>query len=195
MRLRDLRNSTDWSRDAVRNIQTEESLLLKRQWTLFLQRTSAAGKQTREAILPCFNAWMNRRHGGASFRFTQILTGHGCFSSYLYRIGKDGSPSCKHCSSGVVDSAEHTLSECETWSVERTELREAIGNDLSMGAIVKAMSHSEKAWKAMTKYSVVMLTKKTAERERQAAEAARNAHLPDSGSPATDETKEADTSP
>lgn len=62
-------------------------------------------------------------------------------------------------------------------------------------AIVKAMSCSEDAWKAVTKFSeMVMLTKKMAERERQAAEMARNSRLPDSGSSAMDGTGEADTS-
>lgn len=45
-------------------------------------------------------------------------------------------------------------------------------------AIVKAMSCSEDAWKAVTKFSeMVMLTKEMAERERQAAEMARNSRL------------------
>lgn len=104
MRLRDLKDSCEWSKDAVKNIRKEEALLLKRQWSLYLQRTNAAGKHTREAILPCFNAWLERRHGGMCFRLTQVLTGHGCFAFYLHRIGKEESPNCNHCNEGMVNT-------------------------------------------------------------------------------------------
>lgn len=78
--LRDLKDTQDWSKDAVKNIRREEALLLKRQWALYLQRPNAVGRHTREAILPYLNAWLERRHGGMCFRLTQVLTSHGCFA-------------------------------------------------------------------------------------------------------------------
>lgn len=87
----------------------------------------------------------------------------------------------------MVDSAEHTVAACEAWTTERAVLKEAIGDDLSMGAIVKTMCGLEETWKAVIQFSeTVMQTKETAERERQAAEWARNSCLQDSGSSATD---------
>lgn len=111
-RLRDLKNSETGSREAAKkSIRQEEALLLRRQWSLHLQRPGAAGKRTGDAILPHIDKWLGRSHGSMSFRLTQVLTGHGCFAKYLYRIGKAESPLCMHCSVGAFDSAEHTLSE------------------------------------------------------------------------------------
>ena len=38
-------------------------------------------------LIPDIAPWVLRRHGQVSFRLTQLLTGHGCFGSYLVRIG------------------------------------------------------------------------------------------------------------
>lgn len=81
----------------------------------------------------------------------------------MHRIGKAENPDCCHCEKGLADSVEHTVTVCDAWTAERVALREVIGEDLSMGAIVKAMSDSEEAWKAIVHFSeVVMMAKETA---------------------------------
>lgn len=133
------------------------------------------------AVLPCMEQWLGRCYGGMNFRLTQLLTGHGCFATYLYRIGKKENPLCEHCEAGMFDSVEHTLAVCGAWSTERDRLREAIGSELTMKAIVAAMSSTEEAWIAVETFAESVLTaKEMAERERQAAEAARHSRLPDS---------------
>lgn len=68
-----------------------------------------------------------------AYRVTQILTGHGCFSTYLYRIGKMDSPQCEHCDDvNAEDSAEHTLQDCAAWTRERGALKVEIGDAISM---------------------------------------------------------------
>ena len=42
-------------------------------------------------------AWYNRKHGELDYHLTQILSGHGCFGNFLFRIGKRISPSCVFC--------------------------------------------------------------------------------------------------
>ncbi|XP_070529989.1 uncharacterized protein [Cardiocondyla obscurior] len=68
--------------------------------------------------------WVDRCgwKGVTSFWTTQIITGHGCFSSYLHRIGKEASTACHHCDDGI-DDAQHTLEVCPAWTEERQVLR------------------------------------------------------------------------
>lgn len=81
-----------------REIKNEELLLLRRQWKLYLQRRDAAGLRTLEAIVPCFDEWLDRKFGQLSFHMNQLLTGHRCFAIYLFRIGKKmDSPLCPFC--------------------------------------------------------------------------------------------------
>lgn len=185
-RIRDLTCNGDSekrseSREAANNIRKEEALLLRRQWAVHLRRPGVAGKRTGDAVLPCMERWLGRCHGGMSFRLTQLLTGHGCFATYLHRIGKKENPLCDHCEAEMIDSVEHTLAVCEAWSAERDRLREAIGIELTMKAVVAAMSSTEEAWVAVETFAESVLTaKEVAEREKQAAEAARQSRLPDS---------------
>ena len=130
------------------------------------------------AILPVMKGWRDRCHGGSSYRATQVLTGHGCFGSYLRRIGKQATARCYHCPDGQgehrEDSARHTLLECAAWNEERGALRGAIGiaegEDLSLPAIVAAMVRDEGSWNAMASFCETVLSRKEAEeREREAA--------------------------
>ena len=45
-------------------------------------------------IIPCVVECTERRHGLMTFHLTQVLTGHGCFRSYLKRIGVYESAEC-----------------------------------------------------------------------------------------------------
>lgn len=180
-RIKDLKEREDWSGEAERAIRKEELLLMRRQWELFLQRTNAAGKRTTEAILPNLCRWLDRPHGGMTFHLTQLMSGHGCFASYLFRIGKAESPGCNHCTSGQTDTPEHTLQECGAWDAHRARLREVVGqdNNLTLSAIVAEICGSPEAWAIFSCFaSTVMQTKEKAEREREMARSARASFLP-----------------
>lgn len=48
--------------------------------------SSDTGVWTREGIVPNFELWVSCRHNVCSYRTTQLLTGHGSFGNFLFRI-------------------------------------------------------------------------------------------------------------
>ncbi|KAJ0180628.1 hypothetical protein K1T71_004032 [Dendrolimus kikuchii] len=108
----------------------------------------SAGLALIEAVRPIMSEWLNRRHGTLTFRLTQVLSGHGCFGKYLYRIRREQTSGCHHCVGGEEDTVLHTLQVCPAWDEQRCDLIAAIGADLSLPALVKAMVGSADAWNA-----------------------------------------------
>ncbi|XP_011879373.1 PREDICTED: uncharacterized protein LOC105568358 [Vollenhovia emeryi] len=120
-----------------------------------------------DAILPKLEEWLDRPWTRASYRTTQVLSGHGCFGEYLCRIGRDRTPRCNHCG-GARDTAQHTLQECPAWEEERSALTGVIGDDLSLGKVIEAIVESEEGWEAFHTFCErVMSSKESAERERR----------------------------
>lgn len=148
-----------WRRKARRR------LLLR--WMRALEEPSA-GHDTIDAVRPVLERWVTRRHGVLSFHLTQILSGHGCFGRYLWRVaGAEPTPECHHCGN-AEDTARHTLAECSAWAVERAELVAVVGADLSLPSIVRSIVHRESAWDALAEFAdVVMTAKEDAERLRE----------------------------
>ncbi|XP_049880308.1 uncharacterized protein LOC126376805 [Pectinophora gossypiella] len=82
-----------------------------------------------------------------------ILTGHGCFGEYLFGVvSREPNAECHHCVGGIVDTARHTREECPAWAVPRAAVSTEIGADLSLPAMVRAMSGSEQAWRAVATF-------------------------------------------
>lgn len=93
--------------------------------------------------------WVERGWGEMSYRATQMFTGHGCFGSYLRRIGRENSARCHHCE-GDEDTAQHTLEACPAWVEERRVLVQVIDEtDFSLSSIIAAMLESEESWRAV----------------------------------------------
>ncbi|XP_026743655.1 uncharacterized protein LOC113505237 [Trichoplusia ni] len=125
------------------------------------------GRRTLDAIGPVLKDWLDRRHGCLSLRLVQVLSGHGCFGSYLHRIGREETPQCHHCEA-AVDTAEHTLEVCPSWDAPHRTLMSAVGDDLSLPSVIAAMLGSAEAWEAVASFcEVVMSQKKAAERMRE----------------------------
>ncbi|XP_050452160.1 uncharacterized protein LOC126851863 [Cataglyphis hispanica] len=188
-RTKDLRNSNRWSKKAELEIKMDEDLLLRRQWEVYCENPNLAGARTREAILPHFQEWISRKHGSSLLRTTQLLTGHGCFGTYLYRIGKALMPYCEHCNvQNVEDSPEHTLRDCTAWEENRNKLCESLEvnvDTLTLEKIIQLVLCSKEKWEAFAEFAnVVMLRKEVVERARQEEEARRvnNTLLDGSGS-------------
>ncbi|XP_061719330.1 uncharacterized protein LOC133526654 [Cydia pomonella] len=137
-------------------------------WVQRLERPSA-GSRTIEAVRPVLRDWVERRSGVLTFRLTQVLSGHGCFGSYLHKVAqREPTPECHQCGADV-DSAQHTLAECPVWGEEREELVAQLGQDLSLPAVVRAMLGSERAWETVLTFCEhVIRDKEAAEREREA---------------------------
>lgn len=128
----------------------------------------SAGHRTVEAFRPSLKEWVDREHGALSFRLVQVLSGHGCFGEYLYRVaGREPTPACHHCG-GTEDTAQHTLEACPEWDRERMRLVAEVGADLSLPAIASAMTDSESAWDAVRDFcEEVVSRKELAERGRE----------------------------
>ncbi|XP_025262989.1 uncharacterized protein LOC112637435 [Camponotus floridanus] len=120
------------------------------------------------AIRPVLEEWVDRRPKGLPFRTVQVLTGHGCFGEYLHeKAGREPTTRCHHCEE-ERDTAQHTLEECPSWDDERRDLRQVVGDDLSLPIIVAKMVESEDAWDAMVSFCEnVISQKEAAERVRE----------------------------
>lgn len=156
-------------RPALREVQGRRQQIhdiLVEEWLNRLVQPKA-GLRTIEAVRPVLKEWLNRDHGSITFRLTQVLSGHGCFSKYLCQIGREPTTACHHCANNE-DTAQHTLEECPAWEEPRRELVEIAGNDLSLPYLVRAMVESERSWSAVINFCEnVLLQKETAERERE----------------------------
>lgn len=145
-----------------------------RQWSLHLQKPGLSGARMQKAILPHLNLWLDRKFGRMEFRLTQVLTGHGCFGSYLYRIQKVASPACEYCDSAAEDTV-HTVQVCPAWRGEREVLSRSVGSCLDLGTMIKTSLESREAWLAMAAFAEkVMREKERRERERQRLERERS---------------------
>jgi len=151
-RISDLKRNDEWDKCKEKEVKEDEKILLLRQWQILISNQRAFGKRTCEAIGPHLNVWFERIHGELTYRATQLLTGHGCFNTFLYRIGKEDSPLCSHCNINE-DSAEHTLKTCERWSEERGTLQEVVGPDLSLATLIGKMCESEEAWNSFLHFA------------------------------------------
>ena len=147
--------------DADVRVQARRALLDK--WRASLDtRAGAPGLRVLKAVLPNWDVWLDGDGPPLTYRVTQVLTGHGCFSEYLHRIGKEATAHCHHCDADV-DSAQYTLEHCPTWAVLRHSLIVEIGWDLPPPAILEALLVSERDRRAVTSNEQVMLRKEAAE--------------------------------
>lgn len=59
-------------------------------------------------MLPCLDEWISQKYGDMFFHLIQLVTGHGCFGHYLYKMRKRDSSDCLHCKHDD-DTPEHTI--------------------------------------------------------------------------------------
>lgn len=167
LRARDYKLEGVWTKSLEKEIKQDERIILLRQWQIMLERPDVAGKRTCAAISPILNIWLERGWGQTTYRITQLMSGHGCFNTFLHRIGKADSPMCTYC--GIEeDSSEHHIITCSRWDNERGALIEKIGNDLQLPVIVRKICEEEEAWKAFHNFAESTLSvKEEDERVRQ----------------------------
>lgn len=137
----------------------------KKRVTELVRREKVKGE-----LLTCFNEWMRREHGELTFWATQLITGHGCFRAYTYRIGKFNRMNCDFCNA-VIDDNIHTLVECNGWTEERNRLTEALNCRVSsLRTILQGITGNERKWHAFIEFCSVMGRKEQREREEQSRE-------------------------
>lgn len=143
------------------------------EWRLHLKKPNSPGKITKLAIVPRLESWMGRSAGSISFHLTQILTGHGCFGKFLFKIGKRDSAACKFCNHDL-DDIIHTLRDCSTWDPQRNRMKAKLGlnADFTLKDIEETIIGSNEAWMAFSAFVEEVMGKK--EEEERWWERARN---------------------
>ncbi|CAB0042384.1 unnamed protein product [Trichogramma brassicae] len=79
----------------LENVGSEERARTTEKWQAQWAH-STKGRWTHR-LIPNIIPWIERRHGEANYHLTQLLTGHGCFRSYLCRTNNDTSDRCPAC--------------------------------------------------------------------------------------------------
>lgn len=115
------------------------------------------GKWTRR-LIPRIGTWVNRKHGTVNFYLTQLLTGRGCFNSYLHKIGKMPIGKCSYCEQ--VDDAEQTFFSRQNWSSQREELAEKLGVASNAENLIILIIESRKNWSKVCTYTEKVLKQK-----------------------------------
>jgi hypothetical protein len=129
--------------------------------------TYTGGTWTKQ-LIPNVRPWAEREHGSLNYELTQILTGHGCFASYRKRIGKAPEAICQECSTGEEDGPEHVLMKCAAHHEERSDLREALGTEITPRQVGEALLQSEGKWACVSEFAKrCMIKRAIAERERE----------------------------
>lgn len=107
----------------------------------------------KEAISTYLPQWIYRPHGNMNHRLTQLMTGHGCFRRFLYRIRKADSRTCLQClilgNAIFEDTAEHTLFECIAWNDERRDMMAVLKCRSTWPDVINEVCKSQENWKAL----------------------------------------------
>jgi len=120
-------------------------------------------------LIPDLATWIGRKHGEVNFHLTQLLSGHGCFRSYLKRFGHDTTDECPSCGRHKVEDAHHVIFECRRFSGLRYTLEESVGSPITVANLVPLMLESSQKWSAVCTFaSAVMTALRRAERSRRA---------------------------
>ncbi|KYQ54174.1 hypothetical protein ALC60_13227 [Trachymyrmex zeteki] len=87
LRIKDLRNRGIGISEKAKDIlKTQASSHAVASWKRKCERRGGYGRRVREMIALKLEEWYQRKVGRVTFHMTQIISGHGCFSSYLYKI-------------------------------------------------------------------------------------------------------------
>lgn len=93
-----------------------------------------------------------------------MLSGHGCFRTYLYKIKYEDSPKCQICS-GLEEDAEHVFFACPRFNTYREALEAITGDNITPENIVPSMLSSEEVWEAAGSFATGVI--KELRREEQ----------------------------
>lgn len=160
IKKKDLLNSRD---EDLTELSRHHKILVEdsiNRWKITLSKPTLPGKWTRTALLPQLTRWFHRTNSTSmSYRLTQLITGHGCFSKFLYRIKKLTTTECGFCGE-MEDSAQHTIEECIAWSEERRKLKNQLGEDLDLRTIFSRMLESNENWTAFQSFAERVMTRK-----------------------------------
>jgi hypothetical protein len=93
-----------------------------------------------------------------------VLSGHGCFASFLKKIGKKNTDSCWYCPDR--DDAEHTLFRCPRWDGLRLEAMQKTAEWPEKKNLVDLMLRSKEDWEAIAAMARKIMRIKEADERR-----------------------------
>lgn len=121
-------------------------------------------------FIPDLKNWLEREWIESDHFIAQAVTGHGVFSSFLFRIKKLETPECWYCKE-KVDDVEHTLFQCDKWQQERSDLNNKVGVKVSIENVGRILTKNKESWEAVKQYiHTVLKTKMKDERQMQKGE-------------------------
>ncbi len=147
----------------VLRIRREERQVILCKWK---ERLSESSKGEWTRLLIChLDAWLERGHGQTSFYLTQVMSSHGAFNAYLFRMKLVGSPACSNCDRrGRDDDAWHTLFECPAfwlhWEDAMTTLQEIGEQPLTPDSLVLIMLKSTDGWDQVAAFVALTMHRK-----------------------------------
>ena len=89
---------------------------------------------------------------------TQLLSGHGYFCKYMFRMRKITQPNCIY-DDTLIDDIEHTFFHCDRWRLERRNLDAKFGA-CTVDNFCDAILSSEENRIGMISYTEVWLKSK-----------------------------------
>lgn len=99
-----------------------------------------------------------------------MLTGHGSFGHFLWRIGRRETASCFHCPSDD-DTLEHTIIDCPAWDNWRFDLIRKLGMDyldrLTFNSLISKILENKENWSLFSYFAVSVLKQKEEEERRR----------------------------
>ncbi|XP_018369531.1 PREDICTED: uncharacterized protein LOC108765353 [Trachymyrmex cornetzi] len=133
--------------DLVNRVREQGKLRMFDKWRLWIAASDQRGDKTILAVQDCLKNWVEARIGSRIVR------------------RKETSERCWHCNE-ARDTASHTL-ECPAWAIQRASLREVVGQDLSLSAIIKTLLNEEGRKAFLAFAEDVMRKKEASERARE----------------------------
>lgn len=100
-------------------------------------------------LIPNVQRWIKRPYGEVDYFLTQALTGHGCFSRYLYDRRRSTTFDCPYCNDD--DDVEHTLFFCPKWEEARGTYFSERGKIFTEAHMAEDLVANEVAWKCVYK--------------------------------------------
>lgn len=101
----------------IKNFEEQRTNRLWKIKLLKKMETTNMSGWTLRALVPNMEEWLQCNHNNCNYRLTQLLTGHGSFAYFLYKIQKKENYNCEVCK--VKNDAQHTTFECCMWARER----------------------------------------------------------------------------
>lgn len=116
---------------------------------------SCKGRWTHK-VISNVSVWYGRTHGDLDYYFTQVISGHGCFRSYLYKYKHDISPFCPSCTE-VEETAEHVFFDCPRFREVRDRCEEKVRRRLTPESLIDTIVQNQEYWDAVKSMAAIIM--------------------------------------